>query len=259
MLPNAWDVGTARLFERAGFAAVATTSAGMSVVAGYPDGEEMPRRELIDGIRRIAQRLKVPLNADLVAGFGRTSREVTVTVRAAVRAGAVGINLEDLEVATGRIFPLGEQIAKIRSIRRLATSMGVPLVINARTDVWHQGRGTEVDRFDEAVRRGEAFREAGADCVYPMGLTRAGDIGRYVKAVRTPVNVMVRTGLPSVRHLGRLGVRRISFGPAAAYASFGLLARASEEIRTRGTYRALVDGAISYEALNALVEDRGPT
>jgi 2-methylisocitrate lyase-like PEP mutase family enzyme len=255
VLPNAWDVGTARLFERAGFPAIATTSAGMLVAAGYPDGEGIPRRELIEGIRRIAAKVQVPVSADLVAGFGRTGREVVVTVRAALRAGAVGLNLEDLDVARGTLFPLEAQLAKIRAIRELAESVNVPLVLNARTDALRQGVGGPQDRFDEAVRRGLAFRDAGADAIYPMGLTRAPEIRKYVGAVRAPVNVMVRPGLPSVARLAQLGVKRISFGPSAAYASFGLLGRAAEEVRTRGTYRTLVKGAISYDELNALVQD----
>lgn len=259
ILPNAWDVPSARMFEEAGFPAVATSSAGLMVSRGYPDGEEMPRRELVDSVARIASRLSVPLSADVVAGYGRAARDVVATVRQIIRAGAVGINLEDLDHASGKLFPLEAQLEKLRAVRRLEIAPGVPLVLNARTDALRHGAGDEAARLEEALKRLTAFRDAGADCVYPMGLTDAPSIAKVVRALDCPVNVMVRRGLPPVPELERLGVKRISFGPSASYATFGLLKRASEEVRTLGTYHALVDGAISFEELNQLATARTPS
>ncbi len=252
VLPNAWDVPSARTFEDAGFPAVATSSAGLMVSFGYPDGQTMPRRELVAAVRRIADRLSVPLSADVVAGFGRSPGEVARTVRSVLGAGAVGVNLEDLEPSRGRLFRVGAQVEKIRAVRRTAEAVGIPLVINARTDALRHHPGTPTARFEEAVRRACAYRDAGADCVYPMGLTDAGSISAFVRAVDTPVNVMVRAGLPPVTELERLGVRRLSFGPSASYAAMGLLRRASREILTYGTFASLVDGAITFDELNLL-------
>ncbi len=226
------------------------------VSLGYPDGQTMPRRELGAAVRRIADRLSVPLSADVVAGFGRSAGEVARTVSSVLGAGAVGINLEDLDPSNGRLFRVAAQVEKLRAVRRTADAIGIPLVINARTDALRHHPGTPTVRFKEAVRRACAYRDAGADCVYPMGLTDAGSISAFVRAVDTPVNVMVRAGLPPVGELERLRVRRLSFGPSASYAAMGLLRRASREIITRGTFTGLVDGAITFDELNLLARPK---
>ncbi len=256
VLPNAWDVPSARVFEDAGFPAVATSSAGLMVSQGYPDGELMPRRELVRAVERIAARLSVPLSADVVAGYGRTARAVASTVRAIVGAGAVGINLEDGSHATERLAPVPAQVAKLKAVRAAAETLRVPLVINARTDALRYAPGDAEAKLREAIARLTAYRDAGADCVYPMGLTDAATISTVVSALGCPVNVMVRPGLPPVSELERLGVRRISFGPAASYAALGLLKRASEEVRGRGTYALLTEGAITFDELNRLAGPR---
>ena len=258
VLPNAWDVPSARVFEDAGFPAVATSSAGMMVSLGYPDGETVPRSEYVAAVGRIARRLSVPLSADVVAGFGKTPGRVVDTVRSVVGAGAVGINLEDQDPASRTLTPLPKQLAKIRAIREDAERLGVPLVINARTDALWRGRGSAEARWREAVLRCRAFRDAGADCVYPMRLTEAREIVEFVQEVPGPVNVMVRPGLPPLAELERLGVRRVSFGPSASYATMGLLRRIGQEVRHDGSFRTLVDGAITFDELNALARPRRP-
>lgn len=252
VLPNAWDVPSARVFEEAGFPAIATSSAGLMVSRGYPDGEEMPRRELVEAVARIAVRLRVPLSADVVAGYGTTPRAVVETVRQVVRAGAIGINLEDGSHAAQALTPVARQVEKLRAVRALDRATHVPLVINARTDALNYAAGDRDARLREAIGRLRAYRDAGADCVYPMGLSDPAGIRAVVDALDCPVNVMVRPGLPPVADLERLGVKRISFGPAASYAALGLLKRASEEIQLRGTYSALTEGAITFDELNRL-------
>jgi len=252
ILPNAWDVPSARIFENEGFPAVATSSAGLMVSLGYPDGEVIGRDEFVSAIRRIGRVLSVPLSVDIVAGFGRTTKEVSVTVKAILKAGGVGINIEDFDHATKRLYPVKREVENVKAIRKLGNSVGIPVVINARTDALRFGPGDEEAKFREAVRRAIAYRDAGADCVYPMGLTEAASIGRFVKELDFPTNVMVRKGLPTVVELERLGVARVSFGPSASYAAMGLLKRASREVLERGTYQNLVEGAISFDELNSL-------
>ena len=252
VLPNAWDVPSARLFEDEGFPAVATSSAGMLVSLGYPDGEEIPSREFVSAAGRIAKVLSVPLSADVVGGFGGSPEAVARSVRAVVKAGAVGINIEDFVHSAKSLLPLEKQVARLRALVRLRGSQRVRFVINARTDALRFGQGDVDDKFEEAIRRATAYRDVGADCVYPMGLVDAGAISRFVKALDFPVNVMVRKGLPPVPELRRLGVARVSFGPSASYAAMGLLRRASKEVREKGTYDSLVEGALTFDELNAL-------
>ena len=258
ILPNAWDVPSARVFEESGFPAVATSSAGVMVSLGYPDGEEMPRRDLVSVVGRIAERVSIPLSADVVSGYGQDARAVASTVRAVVRAGAVGINLEDVDHTRRKLYPVRAQVEKLKAIRGLERTTRVPLVINARTDALNLASGDPSAKLREAIDRLLAYRDAGADCLYPMGLVDPDSIASVVRAVDFPVNVMVRRGLPPVAELERLGVRRISFGPTASYAALGLLKRASEEIRTRGTYQTLTEGAINFDELNRLARARVP-
>ncbi len=256
ILPNAWDVPSARVFENEGFPAVATSSAGLVVSLGYPDGEVVGRDEFVAAVERIARVLSVPLSVDIVAGFGKTTREVVATVKAILKAGGIGINIEDFVHATKKLYPVERQVENVKAIRKLGDAVGIPLVINARTDALRYGVGDEEAKFEEAVRRATAYRDAGADCVYPMGMIDSDSIRRFVKEVDFPINVMVRKGLPSVNELERLGVARVSFGPSASYAAMGLLKRASKEVLEKGTYQNLIDGAISFDELNSLAIPR---
>ncbi len=256
VLPNAWDAASARVFENAGFPAVATSSAGMMVSLGYPDGEVIDRNEFVKAVSRIAKLLTLPLSVDVVAGFGETPDEVVATVRDVIKAGAVGVNIEDFIHAEKRLFPVEMQIEKVKAVKRLGESMKVPIVINARTDALRYLGGDDNAKLKEAIRRASAYRDAGADCVYPMGLVDPTLISTFVKAVRFPTNVMVRKGLPPVKDLERLGVARISFGPSASYAAMGLLKRISREVLENGTYDSLLDGSISYDELNSLAAPR---
>jgi len=256
ILPNAWDVPSARVFEDVGFPALATSSAGVMVSLGYPDGEEIPRREYVAAVKRIANRLSIPVSADVVSGFGRTPRSVASTVRSMLQAGAVGINLEDLDPRGNGLCPASLHVRKIQAVLELGKSSGIPLVINARTDAFRHAPGDEAGRLREAIRRAILYRDAGADCVYPMGLTDAASIARFVGELRCPVNVMIRKGLPSIPELEKLGVKRVSFGPSASYAALGLLKRASQELMSRGTYASLLEGAITFDELNRLAQPK---
>ena len=252
VLPNCWDVPSARVFEDAGFPAVATSSAGLMVSLGYPDGEAIGKGELFSAVAKIAKVLSVPLSADVVAGFGETPKDAASTIRSIIEAGAVGINIEDFVHATKKLIPMEAQVEKLKTIKQLGHSMDIPLVINARTDALRYYPGDEVAKLEEAVRRAKAYRDVGVDCVYPMGLTDAMSISKFVKALNFPVNVMVRPGLPSVRELERLGVARVSLGPTTSYAAMGLLKRIAKELLEKGTYQTLLEGAITIDELNKL-------
>ena len=252
VLPNAWDVPSARLFEDEGFPAVASARSGMLVWLGLSDGEGIPSLEFVSAVGRIARVLSVPLSADVMGGLGASPEGVVKSMRAVVRAGAVGINIEDFIHETRKLLPVEKQVDRLRALVRLRSSVRVPFVINARTDAARFASGEDDDRLEEAIRRAAAYRDVGADCVYPMGLTDAESISRFVKALDFPVNVMVRKGLPPIPELKRLGVARVSFGPSASYAAMGLLKRASREVLQKGTYDALLEGAIAFDELNAL-------
>jgi 2-methylisocitrate lyase-like PEP mutase family enzyme len=239
-------------FENSGFLAVATSSAGMMVSLGYQDGESIPRREYLEAVRRVGKVISVPFSVDIVAGFGRTPEEVSKTVEEVVQAGAVGINIEDFDHATKKLFSVNAQIEKLVGIAAEAEQLSVPIVLNARTDAFRYADGDEEDRLNEAIERGRAYRDAGADCIYPMGLTRKEDIKTYIDSIHFPVNVMIRKDLPGISDLQEIGVARLSFGPSASYAAMGLLKRVSQQILMHGNFEGLIEDAIDFDELNRL-------
>jgi 2-methylisocitrate lyase-like PEP mutase family enzyme len=257
ILPNAWDVASARLFENEGFPAVATSSAGMLVSLGYLDDEEIELGHYLSIIKRIAETLTVPLSADILSGFGSNRKGIETTARGVIDSGAIGINLEDFNHETKKLYSLEQQVEKIKAVREVGEIMKVPLVINARTDAIRYADGDERQRFEEAIRRCRAYRDADADCVYPMGLADRILINEFVRALDGfPTNVMIRKGLPSVGELKDMGVARVSFGPGASYATMGFLKRISKELRENGSFSLLVNDAISFDELLSLSRKR---
>jgi len=259
LLPNAWDAASARIVEECGFPAVATTSAGIAFSLGYPDGQKISKEEMFAVVARIATAVNVPVTADVEAGYGNRPENVAETARAVIEAGAVGLNLED---ATGdSSHPLAEvslQLEKIRAVRQAAASLHVPLVLNARTDVYLLQVGEPATRYDEALRRLSAFRDAGADCVFLPSLRDAATIGRIVADLRCPLNILGGPGSPSAPELRKLGVARVSLGSGPMRATLGLLRRLAEEVKSAGTYAAM-EGAPSHAEMNTLMNSNRKT
>src|SRR5215831_8724028 len=202
LLPNAWDAMSARLFVAAGFDAIATTSGGVAWALGYADGEQAPWPEVVAATARIVRVAKAPVTADIEAGYGDTPDAVMNSVAEIIRAGAVGINLEDgVSGSSTPIRNVVDAADRIRAAREAARVAAVPLVINARTDLYLRNIGDEAARFDEAVARGKAYLAAGADCFYPITLRDPPTIERLVTALAAPININVRAGLPNVAEL----------------------------------------------------------
>jgi 2-methylisocitrate lyase-like PEP mutase family enzyme len=253
ILPNAWDVASARVFEDAGFPAIATTSAGIAFSLGHPDGQRIPREEMMARIGRITRAVHVPVSADVESGYGPTAEDAAKTTRELIQMGVIGMNLED---ASGRrdqpLSSLELAVEKIKAAREAAVKMQAQIVINARTDIYLLTGGNPDADYSEALRRLLAFRDAGADCVFAPGLKDANTIGRLAKAVECPLNILAVTGTPSIAELANLGVARVSVGSGPMRATLGLLRRLAEELRTTGTYDTM-DGAVPYADVNKLL------
>ncbi len=257
VLPNAWDAMSARVIEEAGARAIATTSAGVAFSVGYPDGEAMPRDEMIAAIARIARVVTVPVSADIESGFARDAREVADTVRRVIDAGAIGINLEDqIHDGSHSLYDLDVAIERVRAARQAANSSGVPIVINARTDVYLLAVGVEDSRFDHAVRRANAYRGAGADCLFVPRVVKPADIARIVPALEGPLNLLASPGIPNVSELERLGVARLSVGTSPTLAAMGTVRKVAGELLGTGTYASMFDGSVSYPDANRLMATR---
>jgi 2-methylisocitrate lyase-like PEP mutase family enzyme len=242
VLPNAWDVISARVIEEAGFGAIATTSAGIAFTLGYPDGQKISRAEMLQAVARIARAVKVPVTADVEAGYGDRPEDAAQTAREVIEAGAVGMNLEDAtNSAADPLIDLSLQLEKIRAVQEAAKQAGVPIVLNARTDVYLLQVGAPEARYDLALKRLSAFREAGADCLFLPGVRDTETIKRTVADLKFPINILAGPGSPSVPELEKLGVARVSLGSAPIRATLGLVRRMAEELKATGTYRTLED------------------
>lgn len=253
VLPNAWDVASAKVIEAAGASAVATSSAGVAYALGYPDGQRISREEMLDMVRRIAAAVQVPVSADVEAGYGDTEEAASATARAVVAAGAVGMNLED-SGESGELLALDLQLARIRAVRSASEAAGVPLVLNARTDAFAARALAGEARVGEAVRRGNAFLAAGADCVFVPFVSDQEIIARLAREIRGPLNILASPASPPLGDLERIGVRRVSVGSTIARAAYGL-ARSSAVELLRGRYPDFAS-AIPYAELQALLASR---
>ena len=255
VLPNAWDVVSARIVEELGFPAVATTSAGVANSLGYRDGQRISRDEMFDVVGRIARAVNVPVTADAEAGYGLTPKEMAETARALVNAGAVGLNFEDVTGDDERsLVETGLQVEKIKALHETSASMGVKLVLNARTDVYLMPIGPTETRFERTVERLRAYRKAGADCLFAPGLRDKDTIAKIVKAVEGPVNILLQSGGPTLAELQKMGVARASIGSGLMRASLGTARTVAKALMELQDHTPLLEGAIPYAELNAMLE-----
>lgn len=237
LLPNVWDGLSARLFVAAGFDALATTSGGVAWALGYCDGEAAPWAEVAAATARIVRCARVPVTADIEAGYGQTPAEVGDRVAEIIQAGVVGINLED--GLRGGIRDIENAAARIRAARDAAQRHNVPIVINARCDVFFLGRGEAEQQFAEAVTRCEAYRRAGADCVYPFGLRDPATIAAFVNSIDVPVNITGRPGMPDAAALEQIGVARITIASAPALVAMSAIQKVAAELKAEKGFASL--------------------
>jgi 2-methylisocitrate lyase-like PEP mutase family enzyme len=254
LLPNAWDVASAVTIAAAGAAAVATTSGGVAWSLGVPDAADLGAARAAAVIERIAAAVTVPVSADIEAGYGPGTDAVLATVTAVVRAGAVGVNIEDRLPGQAVLLDPAEQADRLAAARTAADRLGVPLWINARTDVFLAGQGPAGRLLAAAADRAVAYAAAGADSIFVPGLTDTAAIARLA-AGPLPVAVMAGPGAPSAAELAAAGAARISLGTAIAQAAYAVAARATTELLTAGTYTA-VAGGIDYGQMNAALAAR---
>lgn len=209
ILPNAWDVGSARAVVAAGFPVVATTSGGVAAALGYEDHQGAPADEMLAATARIARSVDVPVTVDAEAGYGMAPGDL---VNALLGVGAAGCNLEDTDHATNRLVDEAAHADRLAAVREAAVDRGYGLVINARIDVFLAGGRPQRELLDEAVARARSSRAAGADCVFPILLHDADTVAAFADAVECPVNILALPQALPIARLAELGVARISYG-----------------------------------------------
>ena len=246
-MPNPWDVGSARLLERLGFPALATTSAGFAWSLGRLD-QQVTRDELVDHVAALAASVSVPLNVDSERLYPDEPGGVGETVRLLAEAGASGCSIEDFDPVTGEIDDVAEAAGRVAEAAEAAHAAG--MVLTGRCE--HHIRG--VDDLDGTIARLIAYRDAGADCLYAPGLTDLDQIRRVVDEVAAPVNVLALPVGPPIAELETIGVRRISTGSLLAGAAYGALAAGARELLDQGTSRY----AVGHVDRTLLAEALGP-
>ena len=253
LLPNAWDVASARIFEEAGFPAIGTTSAGVAFSLGYPDGQKISRDEMLGVVRRIAEAVEIPVTADVEAGFGSTPDEVADTARAVIAAGAVGMNLEDgAEEQPEFLADVNLQKEIIHAVLEAGAAARVPFLLNARTDILLYGMGPAETRTARAIERLNAYREAGAPSLFAPGVKDRETIAQLARGVHGPLNILATVGTPPVAELQQLGVARVSLGSGPMRATLGFLDRMARRLHAEGVFTAMTDGAPPYAEVNRL-------
>ena len=251
VLPNAWDVVSARIFEEAGFAAVATSSAALANAFGYPDGNAFDVDLHLEALERIARALQIPLSADVESGYSGDIASLTAFITRLAATGVAGYNLEDVK-ARGELHPVDVAAARVRAARAAAPD----LFLNARTDVYLERIGPAESRFDATVERLRTFAEAGADGVFVPGVTDAETIAKLAAAAPRPLNVLAGPTTPPAAELQRLGARRVSAGSAPMRRTLGVLREIAHELRDAGTFSYTREPSVPYDDLNALMRLR---
>ena len=254
VLPNASDVGSAKMVVEAGYRAIATSSAGVAWLMGYPDGQKISRTEMLSMVSRIARALDVPVTADMEAGYGTAPEAVARTVRETIEAGAVGLNIEDGAFeGEGPLIDSVLAAERITAGREAADAAGVPMVINARTDVFLKGgRGPEA--LDVSIERANAYRAAGADCLFVPFAREADTISALCEGINGPVNILASSVSPPIHVLAGLGVARVSIGGLMSLAFATLARQIATELKVTGTY-GFADGVVLHPEMNDLLSN----
>lgn len=247
VLLNSWDIGSSKLVEACGYKAIATTSMGIAASLGYPDCQVIQLKEMIQVITGIVNAVQVPVSVDIEAGYGENLNEIIESVKKIIATGIVGINIEDSLELSPQLIDEMEFCERIAAIRALSDSLGFHLVINARTDSFYTSSASLKEKLSESIRRGNKYREAGADCIFVQPVWEKQTIATLVKEINAPINILANPGIgagilpPSVRELQDLGVARLSLGSSVMKATLALMKKIADELREKGTYSVLMD------------------
>jgi len=246
VLLNSWDIGSSKLIEASGYKAIATTSMGIAASLGYPDCEVIKLSEMLQVITGIANGVQVPVTVDIEAGYGNNINEIIESVKKIIATGIVGINIEDSVDLKPILIDEMEFCERISAIRELSDSLGFHLVINARTDSFYVSSSSPREKLSESIKRGNKYREAGADCIFVQPVWEKETISTLVKEINAPINILanptIGVGLPlSVSELQDLGVARLSLGSGLMKATLALIKKVANELSEYGTYNILLD------------------
>ncbi len=255
ILPNIWDPLGALLLKDLEYPAIATASAAVAFSNGYQDGENIPFTDLVILCRKITNCVNLPVTADIETGYANSDSQLRENIEQLIEAGIVGINFEDADRKTKQLQSLDVQSRKIELIRKTAEDLDVPLFINARTDVFIHRKNFDSDEevLNEAVKRGLAYKEAGADGFFPILVTQEKTIKELVTRVDLPVNILTFPGIPDLKTLSELGVARVSLGPSFLKIAIQAMKKLAVELKQGEGLSSIIGNEITSDYLKKLV------
>lgn len=255
VLPNVWEPLGAMIVEDSGYPAVATSSSAMAVTNGFHDGQKIPFNVLLAELERIAKSVSVPVTADIENGYAADNAELEDNIEALIDAGIIGINYEDSDKHTKQLIPIDTQVERIRLIKQVAQKKNVPLFINERVDVYvHGGELTLKEKLKEGLKRAKAYKEAGADCLFPILITEEDHINAFVKESGLPINVMTFRGIPHPKKLQAMGVARLSLGHSVLNVAMGKVVDFITKMKDLDGYEELSETGLAPDYFDSLVD-----
>lgn len=254
LLPNIWDPFGALLLEDLGYEAVATASAAMAYSNGVHDGEFLSFEMVLSSLTRIAESVNLPVTADIESGYAESLTELEDNLFRLVEAGIVGINLEDTDKETHNFLPIDKQCQRLEVVRKVREKSGIPLFLNARTDVYIHGESWSADKqIEETIKRGKAYKEVGADCIYPIVMRKEEHIKILVDELKMPINILTLSGIPDLRTLEKIGVVRVSLGPSLFKYAVQAMKQLATKLKTLDGLEDITGNTITSDVLKQLI------
>lgn len=248
VLPNAWDVGSAVVYEKEGFKCVGTTSAGVAYALGLPDGEDVGFEDLVYLVRKISNRISIPLSVDFEGGYSKDIKTIKQNAKTLINAGAVGLNIEDGQ-KDGSLCSLDFMLKKIKALHELKLEIDIDFVINARTDAYFLNVADEKTMFQIAIKRANAFKNAGADCIFIPGILDMDTISKLANQINFPLNMLLTPKFNDIKKLNDIGIKRLSTGSAVVRKSYEKLIKYSKEV-LKGEFTKVLDCDLPYRKAN---------
>ncbi len=255
ILPNVWDVLGARLLEDIGYTAIATASASIAFSNGYPDGEKIPFKNLLQTLNQITDSVNLPVTADIESGYAKNDSDFRENIKRILETGIVGINIEDTNHITKTLNSVSTQCKKIREIREIANNMDIPLFINARADVMLYDSESDTSKLEKLIYRGLAYKEAGADCFFPIALRKEEDIQQLVTQIKMPVNILAIQGIPDLKTLNEIGVTRVSVGPGFLKIAIQSMKTFAIKLKDYNGLADITENTITSDYLKSLIKN----
>jgi len=257
VLPNIWNPLGARLLEETGYKAVATASASVAYANGFQDGEKIPFEELIFILKRIVKSVNIPVTADVESGYATNNSVLKENIKKLVDIGIAGINFEDSHHDEQKLFSKKEQSEKINLIKTTASQKGSNLFVNARTDVFiKQNHLSKEQKLTEAIERGNAYKDAGADGFYPIVLKEKESIKTVIEEVSLPVNILMLPGIPDFATLKQIGLARISLGPGFLKFSVNSMKNIAEKLLRFEGMEEITGNPVTSDYLKSLISKK---